>query len=320
MELSPFMKELGLRYPIFQGGMAWVADGKLAAAVSNAGGLGIIGSGNAPGKVVADEIESAKSLTKKPFGVNVMLLSPYADEVVKVILANKDSVAVVTTGAGNPAKYIEKLKDAGIKVIPVVGSVALARMMERVGVDAVVAEGMESGGHIGKLTTMALVPQVVDAVKIPVIAAGGIGDGRGMAAAFMLGAEGVQMGTRFLVATESKIHPNYKKAVLRAKDASTLVTGEYAGHPSRVLKNKMAKTYIGIEKEEALKPHPDYDKLEELGTGSLRRAVIDGDRETGSFMAGEIAGMVKKEQPAAEILAEVYSQADKLLNGGKISK
>ena len=315
MELSPFMKELGLKYPIFQGGMAWVADGKLAAAVSNAGGLGIIGSGNAPGNVVADEIESAKSLTKKPFGVNVMLLSPYADEVVKVILANKDSVAVVTTGAGNPAKYIEKLKDAGIKVIPVVGSVALARMMERVGVDAVVAEGMESGGHIGKLTTMALVPQVVDAVKIPVIAAGGIGDGRGMAAAFMLGAEGVQMGTRFLVATESKIHPNYKKAVLRAKDASTLVTGEYAGHPSRVLKNKMAKTYIGIEKEEALKPHPDYDKLEELGTGSLRRAVIDGDSETGSFMAGEIAGMVKKEQPAAEILAEVYSQADKLLNG-----
>lgn len=315
MELSPFMKELGLKYPIFQGGMAWVADGKLAAAVSNAGGLGIIGSGNAPGSVVADEIESAKSLTKKPFGVNVMLLSPYADEVVKVILANKDSVAVVTTGAGNPAKYIEKLKDAGIKVIPVVGSVALARMMERVGVDAVVAEGMESGGHIGKLTTMALVPQVVDAVKIPVIAAGGIGDGRGMAAAFMLGAEGVQIGTRFLVATESKIHPNYKKAVLRAKDASTLVTGEYAGHPSRVLKNKMAKTYIGLEKEEALKPHPDYDKLEELGTGSLRRAVIEGDAETGSFMAGEIAGMVKKEQPAAEILAEVYSQADKLLNG-----
>ena len=315
MELSPFMKELGLKYPIFQGGMAWVADGKLAAAVSNAGGLGIIGSGNAPGNVVADEIESAKSLTKKPFGVNVMLLSPYADEVVKVILANKDSVAVVTTGAGNPAKYIEKLKDAGIKVIPVVGSVALARMMERVGVDAVVAEGMESGGHIGKLTTMALVPQVVDAVKIPVIAAGGIGDGRGMAAAFMLGAEGVQIGTRFLVATESKIHPNYKKAVLRAKDASTLVTGEYAGHPSRVLKNKMAKTYIGLEKEEALKPHPDYDKLEELGTGSLRRAVIEGDAETGSFMAGEIAGMVKKEQPAAEILAEVYSQADKLLNG-----
>ena len=315
MELSPFMKELGLKYPIFQGGMAWVADGKLAAAVSNAGGLGIIGSGNAPGNVVADEIESAKSLTKKPFGVNVMLLSPYADEVVKVILANKDSVAVVTTGAGNPAKYIEKLKDAGIKVIPVVGSVALARMMERVGVDAVVAEGMESGGHIGKLTTMALVPQVVDAVKIPVIAAGGIGDGRGMAAAFMLGAEGVQMGTRFLVATESKIHPNYKKAVLRAKDASTLVTGEYAGHPSRVLKNKMAKTYIELEKEEALKPHPDYDKLEELGTGSLRRAVIEGNSETGSFMAGEIAGMVKKEQPAAEILAEVYSQADKLLNG-----
>lgn len=317
MELSPFMKSLGLKYPIFQGGMAWVADGKLAAAVSNAGGLGIIGSGNAPGAVVADEIKSAKSLTKRPFGVNVMLLSPYVEDVVKVILDNKDSVAVVTTGAGNPAKYIEQFKQAGIKVIPVVGSVALARMMERVGADAVVAEGMESGGHIGKLTTMALVPQVVDAVNIPVIAAGGIGDGRGLAAAIMLGAEGVQMGTRFLVATESKIHPNYKKAVLRAKDASTMVTGEYAGHASRVLKNKMAKKYIVLEKKEALKPEPDYAELEELGSGSLRRAVIDGDAENGSFMAGEISGMVKKQQPAAEILAEVYDQADKLLSGEK---
>lgn len=315
MELSPLMKSLELKYPIFQGGMAWVADGKLAASVSNAGGLGIIGAGNAPGEVIADEIKVAQSLTDRPFGVNVMLLSPYVEDVVNVILKNKDNIAVVTTGAGNPAKYLDKFKQANIKVIPVVGSVALARMMERVGADAVIAEGMESGGHIGKLTTMALVPQVVDAVNIPVIAAGGIGDGRGMAAAFMLGAEGVQMGTRFLVATESKIHPNYKNAVLRAKDASTMVTGEFAGHPSRVLKNKMAKKFIKLEKEEALEPNPDFAKLEEMGSGSLRRAVIDGDAETGSFMAGEISGMVKKEQSAAEILTEVYQQADKLLNG-----
>lgn len=317
MELSPLMKSLGLNYPIFQGGMAWVADGKLAASVSNAGGLGIIGAGNAPSDVVAAEIERAKSLTDRPFGVNVMLLSPYADDVVDVILANKDKVAVVTTGAGNPSKYLPEFKKAKIKVIPVVGSVALAQMMERIGADAVIAEGMESGGHIGKLTTMALVPQVVDAVKIPVIAAGGIGDGRGLAAAFMLGAQGVQMGTRFLVAKESKIHPNYKKAVLRAKDASTMVTGEYAGHPSRVLKNKMAKDYIKLEKEEALLPEPDFAKLEEMGSGSLRRAVIDGDQDTGSFMAGEISGMVHEEQPAAEILAEVAGQAEKLLTGGR---
>lgn len=317
MELNPLMKSLGLNYPIFQGGMAWVADGKLAASVSNAGGLGIIGAGNAPSDVVAAEIERAKSLTDRPFGVNVMLLSPYADDVVDVILANKDKVAVVTTGAGNPSKYLPEFKKAKIKVIPVVGSVALARMMERIGADAVIAEGMESGGHIGKLTTMALVPQVVDAVKIPVIAAGGIGDGRGLAAAFMLGAQCVQMGTRFLVAKESKIHPNYKKAVLRAKDASTMVTGEYAGHPSRVLKNKMAKDYIKLEKEEALLPEPDFAKLEEMGSGSLRRAVIDGDQDTGSFMAGEISGMVREEQPAAEILAEVAEQAEKLLTGGR---
>lgn len=317
MELSPLMKSLGLNYPIFQGGMAWVADGKLAASVSNAGGLGIIGAGNAPSDVVAAEIEQAKSLTDRPFGVNVMLLSPYADDVVDVILANKEKVAVVTTGAGNPSKYLPEFKKAKIKVIPVVGSVALARMMERIGADAVIAEGMESGGHIGKLTTMALVPQVVDAVKIPVIAAGGIGDGRGLAAAFMLGAQGVQMGTRFLVAKESKIHPNYKKAVLRAKDASTMVTGEYAGHPSRVLKNKMAKDYIKLEKEEALLPEPDFAKLEEMGSGSLRRAVIDGDQDTGSFMAGEISGMVNEEQPAAAILAEVAEQAEKLLTGGR---
>jgi enoyl-[acyl-carrier protein] reductase II len=320
MKLSPLMKDLGLKYPIFQGGMAWVADGKLAAAVSNAGGLGIIGAGNAPGEIVEAEINIAKSLTPKAFGVNVMLLSPYAADVVNVILANKDSIAVVTTGAGNPSKYIKQFKDANIKVIPVVGSVALARMMERVGADAVVAEGMESGGHIGKLTTMALVPQVVDNVDIPVIAAGGIGDGRGMAAAFMLGAQGIQMGTRFLVATESKIHPNYKQAVIRAKDASTTVTGAFAGHPSRVLKNKMAKKYLELEKEEALKAQPDFAKLEQMGSGSLQRAVLSGDKDTGSFMAGEIAGIVKKEQPAAEILAEVYTEAVKLLNSERLSK
>lgn len=315
MELSPFMKSLGLKYPIFQGGMAWVADGKLAAAVSNAGGLGIIGAGNAPAEVVDKEIQIAKSLTDRPFGVNVMLLSPYAAEVVQTVLANKDKVALVTTGAGNPGKYVDDFKKAKIKVIPVVGSVALARMMERVGVDAVVAEGMESGGHIGKLTTMALVPQVVDAVNIPVIAAGGIGDGRGLAAALMLGAQGVQMGTRFLVATECKVHPNYKKAVLKAKDVSTMVTGDFAGHPSRVLKNKMAQKFVKLEKTEAAKEHPDYAEVEELGNGSLRRAVIAGDTENGSFMAGEISGMVKKQQPAAEILADVYGQAEQLLSG-----
>lgn len=315
MKLSPFFKNLGLKYPIFQGGMAWVADGKLAAAVSNAGGLGIIGAGNAPADVVEKEIAIAKELTDRSFGVNVMLLSPYAEDIIKIILKHHDNIALVTTGAGNPSKHVAELKKASIKVVPVVGSVALARMMERVGVNAVIAEGMESGGHIGKLTTMALVPQVADAVKIPVIAAGGIGDGRGLAAAVMLGAQGVQIGTRFLVAKESKIHPNYKKAVLEAKDTSTMVTGNFADHPSRVLKNKMAKKYIKLEKKEALLDYPDFAKLEELGSGSLRRAVIDGDWETGSFMAGEISGLVKKEQSAAEILQDVYKQADKLLNG-----
>ncbi|UQS84228.1 enoyl-[acyl-carrier-protein] reductase FabK [Bombilactobacillus thymidiniphilus] len=317
MELSPFMKSLGLKYPIFQGGMAWVADGKLAAAVSNAGGLGIIGAGNAPGSAMAEEIKIAKSLTDRPFGVNVMLLSPHVEEVVKVILENKDNITLVTTGAGNPSTYLKQFKEANIKVIPVVGSVALAKMMERVGADAVVAEGMESGGHIGRLTTMALVPQVVDAVNIPVIAAGGIGDGRGMAAAFMLGAQGVQMGTRFLVAEESKVHPVYKKAVLKAKDIDTMVTGDFAGHPSRVIKNKMARNYINLEKAEAAKDNPDYSALEELGNGSLRRAVQDGDAKTGAYMAGEISGLVKKEQPAAEILHDVYEQADKLMGGDK---
>ncbi|MCV3296485.1 nitronate monooxygenase [Oenococcus kitaharae] len=313
--LSPFFKSLGLRYPIFQGGMAWVADGKLAAAVSNAGGMGIIGSGHAPADVVQSEIEIAKSLTKRPFGINVMLLSPHVKEVIKVILAEKDSIALVTTGAGNPSEYLAAFQQAGIRVIPVVPSTGMARIMAREGVDAVIAEGMESGGHIGRMTTMALVPQVVDAVDIPVIAAGGIGDGRGLAASMMLGAQGVQMGTRFLVAEECHIHPLYKEAVLKAKDIDTLVTGKYIGHPARVLKNKMAVRFIRDEKIEAQKNDPDYAAVEELGNGSLRRAVQTGDPEQGSYMAGEISGLVNKIQPVAEILQEVTDQAAALLGG-----
>ncbi|WP_416353374.1 enoyl-[acyl-carrier-protein] reductase FabK [Agrilactobacillus fermenti] len=313
MKATPFFQELGIKYPIIQGGMAWVADGQLAAAVSNGGGLGIIGAGNAPGAVVAEQIKVARSLTDKPFGVNVMLMSPFVEEVIEVVL--KAHVPVVTTGAGNPGKYIDDFKAAGSKVVPVVPSVALARMMARIGVDGVVAEGGESGGHIGQLATLPLVPQVVDAVDIPVFAAGGIGDGRGVAAAFMLGAAGVQMGTRFLAASETNIHENYKKAVIKAKDIDTQVTGRFAGSPVRVLKNKMSKKFLKLEKAEAQKPEPDFAKLDELGNGSLRRAVQEGDKETGSFMAGEIAGMVKKVQPAAEIIQEVVGQADQLLSG-----
>ncbi|OIM08096.1 nitronate monooxygenase [Oenococcus oeni] len=315
MELSPFFKSLGLRYPIFQGGMAWVANGKLAAAVSNAGGMGIIGAGHAPADVVRHEIEVAKSLTSRPFGVNVMLLSPHVKEVVKVILEEKDSIALITTGAGNPSEYLEGFQKANIRVIPVVPSTGMARIMAREGVDAVIAEGMESGGHIGRMTTMALVPQVADAVDIPVIAAGGIGDGRGLAASIMLGAQGVQMGTRFLVAEECHIHPRYKESVLKAKDIDTLVTGKFAGHPARVLKNKMAVNFIRQEKSEAQKENPDFGGVEELGNGSLRRAVETGDVEKGSYMAGEISGLVTKEQPVAEILQEVTDQAAKLLGG-----
>lgn len=315
MQLDPFMQSLGLKYPIFQGGMAWVADGRLAAAVSNAGGLGIIGAGHASGEVVQHEIEVAKSLTNRPFGVNVMLLSPHVQDVVDVILREQKNITVVTTGAGDPSRYLPDFKAANIEVIPVVGSVALAKRMARVGADAVVAEGMESGGHIGKLTTMALVPQVVDAIDIPVIAAGGIADGRGFAAAFMLGAIGVQMGTRFLVATESKIHPDYKQAVLKAKDIDTVITGEYAGHPARVLKNPMAKRFMRLEKQEAAKAEPDFSEVEQIGNGSLRDAVLTGDPKIGAYMAGQVAGMVKTKQPAADILADVYTQAMQLMGG-----
>ena len=260
---------LGIEHPIIQGGMAWVAEHQLAAAVSNAGGLGLIGAASAPEDVIRAEIRAAKELTDKPFGVNVMLMSPYAEEVARVIV--EEGVKVVTTGAGNPGKYMEMWKDAGIKVIPVVASVALARMMEKAGADAVVAEGTESGGHIGAATTMTLVPQVADAVNIPVIAAGGIADGRGMAAAMMLGAEGVQIGTRFCVATECICHENYKKKIIKAKDIDSTVTGRSHGHPIRCLRNQMTKEYIKLEEQGA-----GFEELEHLTLGSLRNAVMDG--------------------------------------------
>lgn len=293
---------LGIEYPIIQGGMAWVAEHHLAAAVSNAGGLGLIGAASAPAEIVREEIRKCKQLTDKPFGVNVMLLNPNADEVADVII--EEGIKVVTTGAGNPSKYMEKWKAAGVKVIPVVASVAMAKMMERAGADAVVAEGMESGGHIGSITTMSLVPQVVDAVNIPVIAAGGIADGRGMAAVFMLGAEAVQIGTRFVVATESIVHGNYKEQLIKAKDIDSAVTGMSTGHPVRSIRNKMTKEYLRLEKEGA-----DFMELEKLTLGSLRKAVMDGDVVNGTIMAGQIAGLIKKEQPCKEIIAEIMTQA-----------
>ena len=298
---------LGIEYPIIQGGMAWVATYELAAAVSEAGGLGIIGAGGAPASFVREQIQKAKELTNKPFGVNVMLMNPEADEIAKVIV--DEGVKVVTTGAGNPAKYMEMWKAAGVKVIPVVASVALAKLMERGGADAVIAEGTESGGHIGSTTTMALVPQVVDAVNIPVIAAGGIADGRGFAASFMLGAEGVQIGTRFVVASECIVHENYKAMVIKAKDIDSAVTGLSNGHPVRSIRNKMTKEYTKLEKEGA-----DFMELEKLTLGSLRKAVVEGDVSNGTIMAGQIAGMIKKEQPCKEIIDEIMSQGMELLN------
>lgn len=298
---------LGIKYPIIQGGMAWVAEHNLAAAVSEAGGLGLIGAASAPAEVVREEIRNCKKLTDKPFGVNVMLLNPNADEVAKVIV--EEGVKVVTTGAGNPSKYMEMWKAAGIKVIPVVASVSMAKIMERGGADAVVAEGMESGGHIGSTTTMALVPQVADAVSIPVIAAGGIADGRGFAAAFMLGAEGVQIGTRFVVAAESIVHENYKAMLIKAKDIDSAVTGVSTGHPVRSIRNKMTREYLRLEKEGA-----EFMELEKLTLGSLRKAVMDGDVVNGTVMAGQIAGLIKKEQPCREIIIEIIEQGTKLLN------
>ena len=308
MPNSVLCEMFGIRYPVFQGGMAWISDGRLAAAVSEGGGLGIIASGNAPADYVREQIRIAKSLTSRPFGVNVMLLSPYADEVAEVIA--QERVAVVTTGAGNPSKYMEMWKAAGSRVIPVVASVALAKLMQRIGASAVIAEGGESGGHVGELTTMVLVPLVADAVSIPVIAAGGIADGRGMAAAFMLGACGVQMGTRFLSAEECTIHPAYREKVLKAGDLATMVTGKRLGHPVRSLRTAFARNYSKAE----YGGMPD-DELEALGTGALRYAVKEGDSEKGCFLAGQIVAMVNKVQPAADIVREVADGADEVLKG-----
>lgn len=308
MIVSPICEMLGIRYPLFQGGMAWIADGKLAAAVSEGGGLGIVAAGNAPAEVVREQIRIARSLTNKPFGVNIMLMSPYADEVAQV--AADEKVAVVTTGAGNPGKYMAMWKDAGIKVIPVVASVAMAKRMERLGASALIAEGGESGGHVGELTTMVLVPLICDATSLPVLAAGGIADGRGVAAAFMLGACGVQMGTRFLSAEECNIHPAYKEKILKANDLSTTVTGKRLGHPVRSLRTPFARAYTQAE----YGGMPD-EELEKLGQGALRKAVQEGDAEHGCFLAGQIAAMVNQVQPAAEIVKDVMDGAEPYLKG-----
>ncbi|MFP8048497.1 nitronate monooxygenase [Weissella confusa] len=309
---NPLFEKLGMKYPIIQGGMAWAGTGHLAGAVSEAGGLGIIGTGYWKADKVREEIRRAREVTDKPFGVNVMLLSRHIREVFDVII--EEGVKVVATGAGDPSPFIEELHSHDILVIPVVPSVGLAKMMEKKGVDAVVAEGMESGGHIGMLTTMTLVPQVVDALKIPVIAAGGIADGRGVAAAFMLGASGVQMGTRFLASEEAEVHENFKNSVVKAKDIDTIVTGELLGNRARVLKTKMSKNFVKQERIEITKPKPDADAIEELENGSLRRAVLDGDKENGAFMAGQISGMITDIKPVAQILEDVWSQAEDLLN------
>ena len=305
-------KLLGIEYPIIQGGMAWVAEHHLAAAVSEAGGLGLIGGANAPAEVVRNEIREARKLTSKPFGVNVMLMSPHAEDIAKVVV--EEGIKVVTTGAGSPEKYMKMWKEAGIVVIPVVASVALARRMERTGADAVVAEGTESGGHIGEATTMTLVPQVVDAVNIPVIAAGGIADGRGLAAALMLGAKAVQIGTRFVVANESIVHENYKDRVIAAKDIDSAVTGRSHGHPVRSLRNAMTREYTKLEAE-----GKSFEELEYLTLGTLRKAVMEGDIVNGTVMAGQIAGLINKKQSAKEIIDEIMSEATNLLkNAGSL--
>lgn len=299
---------LGIEYPIIQGGMAWVAEYHLAAGVSNAGGLGLIGAASAPAEWVREQIREAKKLTDKPFGVNIMLMSPYADEVAKVVA--EEGVKVVTTGAGNPEKYMKMWKEAGVKVIPVVASVALAKRMERCGADALVAEGTEAGGHIGENTTMVLVPQIVDAVNIPVIAAGGIADGRGIAAVFMLGARAVQMGTHFVATKESMVHENYKNAILKAKDIDSRVTGRTIGHPVRALRNQMTKQYLDMEKAGA-----SFEELEHLTLGGLRRAVVDGDVVNGSVMAGQSAAMVKEILSCEELIQKLVKETDALIGG-----
>lgn len=297
---------LEITVPVLQGGMAWVASGELAAAVSEAGGLGIIGAGNAPATLVKQEILKAKSLTKKPFGVNIMLLSPFVDEVVELLL--REGIKVVTTGAGNPGKYIDSFKAKNIRVIPVVSSVALAMRLERQGVDAMIAEGNESGGHVGQLTTMVLVPQVADAVSVPVIAAGGIADGRGVVAALALGAQGVQLGTRFVCATECTVHPNYKAAILKAKDRDTVITGRSTGHPVRIIYNKLARDFESMEKAGA-----SPEEIEKFGIGKLAAAARDGDVQYGSVMAGQSAAMVHKEEPAAAIIDDLVRSSLQLI-------
>lgn len=305
-------KLLNIKYPVIQGGMAWVAEHKLAAAVSNAGGLGLIAAANAPADWVREQIREAKKLTDKPFGVNIMLMSPEADAVAKVVV--EEGVQVVTTGAGNPEKYIEAWKEAGIKVIPVVASVAMAKRMEKLGADAVVAEGTEAGGHIGETTTMVLVPQIVDAVNIPVIAAGGIADGRGMAAAFMLGAKGVQIGTQFVVTKECQVHQNYKDSILKAKDIDTRVTGRTTGHPVRALRNDLTREYLKLEAEGA-----SFEELEALSIGGLRKAVVDGDVKMGSLMAGQSAGLVREECTCEEFMNKLITKAEELLGTREVN-
>jgi enoyl-[acyl-carrier protein] reductase II len=303
---SPLCELLNIKFPILQGGMAWVATAELAAAVSNAGGLGLIGAGQMTPDILRAEIKKAKALTSRPFGVNIMLMSPFVRDVMGVVI--EERVSVITTGAGNPAEYIGALKEIGSKVIPVVASVALARRLERVGVDAVIAEGMESGGHVGEITTMALVPQVVDAVKIPVIAAGGIGDARGIIAAFALGACGVQIGTRFVVAQECIAHQKYKEVILKARDRSTVVTGVSTGHPVRILENKLARQYAELERQGA-----SIEELELLGAGKLKAAVRDGDINHGSVMLGQVAGMVNETKTVAEIMTELVDGIPRVL-------
>ena len=306
---TPVCDILGIEYPLFQGGMAWISDGKLAAAVSNGGGLGIISAMNANAEYLKGQIDAARQLTDKPFGVNIMLMSPFADEVAKTVADEK--VAVVTTGAGNPSKYMEMWKAAGIKVVPVVASVAMAKLMTRVGAAAIIAEGGESGGHVGELTTMVLVPQVCDVTNIPVIAAGGIGDGRGAAASFMLGAQGVQLGTRFLVAHECSVHQVYKDKIIKASDIATATTGKRLGHPVRSLKTPFTREFMKAEYDSGVSD----EQLEAMGTGSVRLAAVEGNSERGSFLAGQIAGMVSKEQPAAEIISEIMAEAERVLGG-----
>lgn len=302
---------LGIEYPVIQGGMAWVAESHLAAAVSEAGGLGLIAAANAPAEWVREQIQEVRKHTSKPFGVNIMMLSPNADEVAQIVV--EENVPVVTTGAGTPEKYMSMWKEAGIKVIPVVASVAMAKRMERCGADAIVAEGTEAGGHIGENTTMVLVPQIADVVQIPVIAAGGIADGRGMAAAFMLGAEGVQMGTRFVATEEAQVHENYKNCIIKAKDIDSRVTGRTTGHPVRALRNKMTTEYIRLENAGA-----SFEELEHLTLGGLQKAVVDGDVKQGSVMAGQIAGMIKEILPCKKVIINLVSQAESLLKGEKI--